>query len=696
MTRSVHFKNSFNSGEWDESLYGRTDLAQFNNAASCLSNVLIHPEGGIARRPGLLFLHDVASDGRLARFAFSREQVYLVFFGVNVIRVYRNNLLQATLTSPWSDDHLPHLCWVQSGDTMIITHEDVAPRMLVRAVNKEGQATWTLMESPVTRTGDNPYHGQAQHRMVSHLGHYWHMPYSALWPQDVVWALDYKTLPSVSFTTRTFFLGETLKAYRDALQGTMMRYEGTEGVFYFYLSKVAFKEQAGHRVVAVSASLIIEGGGTYTGTFIDKEKPLEGELGVLDFSSLRGWPRCCLFYQGRFAFAGSAGRPNRLWMSQSHDIWNFHLGESLDDEAIILDIVDDEINGIREVGVGRELQLFTSSAEWGVVGDVLTPSTAVIRKETSHGIYGARRIAPLYVDGAMLFIGRDGTHLREMYYQVDTDSYLAGDLSLLSSAMLEAPLEQVYDKQRHVVYIPCEAGHMAVLTVERSQQVAGWSCLRTQGRFRSVAVVGDIVYCLVERLTADGTKRFCLECFKEDLFVDSGVELGLEETVASRAIWSHKTLMAFQGLEAYVSADHVMYGMIGEDGDGEHHGVVLAGDTLRLPQAARHVVIGLPYAHEIAPLPMESASGSFRPIDVTFQLLRSGAMALDSGGGVRAMPLRVASEGRVATDTPLYSGTLTVQSSGWRRHQGILWRILQTSPVPFHLLSVKTHIKVIE
>src|SRR5262245_30442735 len=53
MTTLRLLKTSFTAGEVAPPLLGRSDLAAYENGASKLRNVFIHPTGGVTRRSGL-------------------------------------------------------------------------------------------------------------------------------------------------------------------------------------------------------------------------------------------------------------------------------------------------------------------------------------------------------------------------------------------------------------------------------------------------------------------------------------------------------------------------------------------------------------------------------------------------------------------------------------------------------------------
>ena len=61
MSRAVTIQSNFTTGEVDPLLKSRIDINQYYNALDQARNVLIQPQGGIERRPGLQFIFEVPS-----------------------------------------------------------------------------------------------------------------------------------------------------------------------------------------------------------------------------------------------------------------------------------------------------------------------------------------------------------------------------------------------------------------------------------------------------------------------------------------------------------------------------------------------------------------------------------------------------------------------------------------------------------
>ena len=85
---------SFTAGELSSSMEGRTDFAKYFNGASNIENFVVLPHGPVSRRPGTYFVSEVktsANSTRLIPFTFSTEQTYVLEFGNQYIRFFKDN-----------------------------------------------------------------------------------------------------------------------------------------------------------------------------------------------------------------------------------------------------------------------------------------------------------------------------------------------------------------------------------------------------------------------------------------------------------------------------------------------------------------------------------------------------------------------------------------------------------------------------
>jgi len=85
-------QTSFSRGEIGPQLYGRIDLAAYQNGLRQLSNFIVTPYGGFVNRAGSYFLAQTLNNEvvRLIRFKFNNADAYALEFTHLAMRVYRN------------------------------------------------------------------------------------------------------------------------------------------------------------------------------------------------------------------------------------------------------------------------------------------------------------------------------------------------------------------------------------------------------------------------------------------------------------------------------------------------------------------------------------------------------------------------------------------------------------------------------
>jgi len=102
MARVSTIVTNFQAGELSPRLEGRIDLQKYSSGAQKLENMLVFPQGGITRRPGTKYAGTSKDGGkvRLIPFEFSDEQAYVLEFGANYIRYFKDGgiLTEATET----------------------------------------------------------------------------------------------------------------------------------------------------------------------------------------------------------------------------------------------------------------------------------------------------------------------------------------------------------------------------------------------------------------------------------------------------------------------------------------------------------------------------------------------------------------------------------------------------------------------
>lgn len=162
MARVHPFQSNFTAGELSPRLEGQVDFKKYFNGCSELTNMLVYPHGGATRRGGMYFVSEVKDSNkevRLIPFEFNVTQSYVLEFGNQYIRFYKDNgQIQSggsayEISTPYLEAELPELHFAQSADVMYICHSNHAPRKLSRT----GHTSWTLTTPSFTWSGATPW-----------------------------------------------------------------------------------------------------------------------------------------------------------------------------------------------------------------------------------------------------------------------------------------------------------------------------------------------------------------------------------------------------------------------------------------------------------------------------------------------------------------------------------------------------------
>jgi len=501
MSRAVTIQTNFTTGEVDPLLKSRIDINQYFNALDQARNVLIQPQGGIERRPGLQFIFEVPSaanpqDGmKLVPFEFSTTQSYMLLFVHNRMYIFKNKELVTNINGSGNDyltttigsTVLATMDHTQSADTLIVVQEDMAPKKIVRGGS---HSTWTISD------------------------------------------LSFEFIPKFNFTASETTINQTITP--SAVDGNITITAGGN-VFssgnvnqYIEANDGIGRARITRFVSATSVEAIVEIPFFNTtaiasgGTFIDG--------GYEDtWSSTKGYPRTCTFHEGRLYFGGVKSRPNTIFASRVGRFFDFNPGEALDDDSIELTISTDSTNAITGMFSGRDLQIFTKGGEFFLPQstlDPITPTNVVVNGATRRG--SKEGIKPVGAESGTLFIQRAGKSLREFLFSDVELSYISNNISLLSSHLLKSPSDMALRKATSttdgdlLLIVNETDGSLATYSILRGQNVIAPSLSTTDGEFVNVGVDVDQIYFTVKR-TISSSDKYYVECFNDDNTTDSAV-----------------------------------------------------------------------------------------------------------------------------------------------------------------------------
>ena len=499
MPRFVEFTTNFSTGELDPLLRSRVDLQAYGNALAKATNVLIQPQGGLRRRPGLKHILELpntstASAGngvRLVPFQFSVDDSYMLCFTHNRMYVVKNgavvaninstgnNYLTTTIGSSIVDD----MCWTQSADTLIIVHPDMSPVKLVRGAN---DASWTAS------------------------------------------TITFDSIPKYAFTLATSNPAGTLTP--SAVSGNITLTASSAVFNAGHVNQyVNASPQGRAKIVQYVSTTVVNAITEYPffNTTAIANNSWELETGYEDvWSSGKGWPRSVTFHEGRLYFGGSKSRPSTVWGSKIGLFFDFVPSESLDDDAVEATLDTNELNVITDIVSSRDFQVFTTGGEFYVPQqgtDPITPLTFTFKNVSRNGIKPGTRVQS--VESGSVYIQRQGKSLNEFVFSDTQLTYITQRISLLAGHLLKNPQRIALrkasstDESDLLLMTNTTDGSIAVFSLMRSQQITAPSEFTTDGEFIDVGVDITQIYVVTKRVF-NSTTRYFIEQFKDDLYTD--------------------------------------------------------------------------------------------------------------------------------------------------------------------------------
>lgn len=576
MPRFVDIQTNFSTGELDPLLRARIDLQQYNNALAKATNVVIQPQGGMRRRPGLKYLAELpnsstpsAANGvRLVPFEFSVDDSYMLCFVDSRMYVFKDGVQVTNIngsgnpyaTTSITGAMLSEICWTQSADTMIIVHPDLQPVKLVRGGT---DATWTI--STITFDSIPKY----AFNIDFHTNNSETLTPSAVSGNVTLTTTSSKhdtgtaqagasttiTLKSASSSTDDYFngmyititggtgsgqiriiedyVGSTKVATVDRAWTTTPDNTSTYSITSWTTEAVNqyvnVQPQGRARIIRYVSATVVEAVVEYpffNTSAIDAGR-WELEHGYEDvWSSTKGWPRTVTFHEGRLYFGGSKSRPSTIWGSKIGLFYDFVPTEALDDDAVEATLDTSQLNVIVDMISGRDLQVFTTGGEFFVPQsgtDPITPLSLTFKAVSRNGTKTGTRVQSL--ESGTVYIQRQGKSLNEFLFSDTQLTYVTQRISLLAGHLLKSPRRMALrratstDEGDLLMMANEDDGTMAVFSIMRSQQITAPSEFTTDGEFKDVGVDVTDIYAVVKR-TFNGTARYFVELFSYDRYTD--------------------------------------------------------------------------------------------------------------------------------------------------------------------------------
>jgi len=682
------YQPSFTAGVLSPALWARVDISKYSSGLKTGTNIFIHPHGGASNRPGFEFVREVKNSShnvRLIPFQFNTEQSYILEFGDEYFRVFRDAGLIVSgglpyeVTTPYAHEHVSELVYVQEADVMYITH----PLYPVHKLSRLADDNWTLtlvtfapkilppasisVTKPGDTSGETGYDPTVYRYKVS--------------------AVDDETgeesVPSVSgsVTNDLSIDGGINRVTWPAVTGAS-RY-------------IVYKEDNG-----VYGYI----GGTEALTFDDENIVADladtPQTARNPFVGTGNYPRCVTFVEQRLAFASTINEPQAVWLSQSANYENFgYSSPSKASDAVTFRIRARQVNEIRSMLSLRGMMILTSGAEWIVSGgsqsDAITPSSVKI---DNQGYRGSAKVQPVVVGNTVLFAQNRGGVVRDFSYTFAEDSFVGRDLTIMARHFFENREISAWGYAQapySMAWTALDDGSLVSLTYMKEHEVWAWTAHDSSGAlFEDVAVIAegreDVPYFVAQRTINGQQVRYIerlhtrnMPTVSDAFFVDSGL------TYSGAPVSVINALDHLEGEDVIALADGNVV-----------RNLTVSGGSVTLPNAAAKVHIGLPMVASMQTLDLDmgqvsglgTVQGRQKSIsELTMRVEQTRGIFIGPHDGDRDSPKLVEYKQR-STEAwneaiQLYTGDIRITPQWDWTNGGNMW-IKQFDPLPFTILAV--------
>ncbi len=476
---------NFSSGELNPLLATRTDVASYFQGAKECKNFALLAEGGLMRRPGTSYLATLPAESRIIPFIFSDDEVAIIVLSNNRMDVY--NTSGTALTSNyttncnWTTAQLFELNFAQFGDTIFVTHRENPIRKIFRA--SASSFTVSAFTFATHSTGYPRYQPYFKYEDSA----------VTLTPAATSGSSVNITASTTIFDSDANWVGKTIRIGKKEIDIT---------------------SRSSTTVVVGNIRETLAG----TGATADWDEEA--------MSAHRKYAQAITFHAKRLWLGGLFSRPAAVLASKISEYTNFDVDDADSADAIDVDISGDQVNEVRHMLSGKDLQIFTDGGEYYVppaTDNTITPSNISIQRQTPYGI---SRTAPKMFDLATGFVQKNGKAIREFIYSDLEDGYKSTSVSILAQHLIDSPKEIAIMKgnntrpEQYAFFLnngTTHPGKLSVFHSVRDEKIAGWVqwSTRSGDTFQSIAALNENLICIGKR-SLNSSTVYTLEKFADD------------------------------------------------------------------------------------------------------------------------------------------------------------------------------------
>jgi hypothetical protein len=737
MARVAVQLTNFTGGELSPRLDGRNDLAKYASGCKTLQNMIVYPHGSAARRPGTTFVAEVKTSSaftRLIPFEFSTTQTYILEFGDDYIRFYKDSgaILEANKTITAITKANPGVVTTtahgfSNGDTVVISGvvgmtQVNGKRFKVASVATDTFALQDIDGNNVNTTSYTTYVSGgvanrvytlattyetadlaelkfAQSADVMYICHPDYVPKKLSRTGHTSW-----TITDVEFTNGPYLDDNITAVTLNSSTHTVGTARDLTASAATFVSTdvgrlVRFREGYG-KITAFTSTTAV----TWTIIKDTNSGSSSTDWALGAWSDTTGYPSCVSFFEQRLVFAGTTDQPQTLFFSKSGDYENMDEnrgGTIADDDAIIYTIASNQVNAIRFLSSTRTLIVGTVGGEFSVSGggtdDPVTPTNILIKKQSNHG---CANIDAIPVGNVTLFLQRAKRKIRELAYNFDVDGYVAPDMTILAEHISESGIKSMSYQQEPNQLIWCvrEDGRLVCLTYQREQQVVAWHQHIFGGAFSTgIAVCESIAtiptddkeyqsWVIVKRTINGVTRRYVEYINQFDFDQTDNTNFNFLD---SQLAYDGSATTTISGL------DHLEGQVVSVLANGSTHpNRTVTNGSITLARSSTKVKVGLSYTSILQTMRLDAGSQNGtsqaktkRIFNVSIRLYESiGVEVGPNLSNMEEIPFR-SSANPMDQAIPVFTGDKEVEFRGNYETDGFIF-VRQTQPLPLTVLSL--------
>lgn len=576
-------QRSFASGELTPSLYARVDLARYITGLRTCRNHYIMKHGGAINRSGFKYIGEVKDSTKTVRlipFIFNSDQTYILEFGENYIRFYKDGVqlesggVPYEVTTTYTESELMELRYVQSADVITIVHPSHAPAELARLAD----TNWTLTDITFGPS-------------ISAVTSLTATPDTVISTHSTTWAVyavsiggEYSLVATASANVQV-----------SSTNTVQLAWTASDGANHYKIFRGGVPSTVFSPYTSSGETGYI--GQTDATTFVDSGQDVDYEEIKPDqnqpFQSADNYPSAVSLSQQRLFMGGTNNDPETVWGTRTggnrKDFSKYF--PSSDADAIEFTLTGNQVNRVLHLSEIGQLFVLTSGGEIAINGNsarVVTPTSINSKLQSTHG---ASDIRPLVVNDLAFYVQSRGSIIRDFQFNYEISGYAGNDLTVFSSHLFKGYEISDWAYQENpdsVVWVVRSDGTLLSLTYLREHSMLAWARHDTEvGEVERVQVVPeggeDVLYLVVKR-TIDGSDvRYIERMAKRDfsdiedaVFLDSYLSYDGTNTddshtmiLSGSSTWGHTEDVTITSSVAFFSASDVGNAIHFTDSDGD-------------------------------------------------------------------------------------------------------------------------------